>query len=325
MRTRLAAVGFSFTLIACAEGSGAIVTPIVNGARGGDASVVAVVHTRESGTRQLCTGTVVAPRVVLTAKHCVFEDLGGTAWTAIPPSRLSIVLGDDIVGAPGDAIDVLSIATTDGPYRDGDGANGGDLALLSLASDVGLPPLEIAASAPTAGQAIRIVGFGYTEAGAGGLLGTRHEGSASIVAVASGTFTSEGAQWTCTGDSGGPAIDTSGRVLGVTSIGPRNCLVSSSIYTRIDQHLDLLASVGVGASEADAASGLPDASAATDSGLTSGADAGAASGGGCSAAAGRSSPPALVALLVAFLAVVARARTSLGAPPSRAPACRRAG
>ncbi len=283
---------------------------LVNGTPDSDPSIVAVIHTRESGSRQLCTGTVIAPRAVLTAKHCVFEDLGGSVWTAIPAARLSIVLGADVVGAPGDELAVTAITTTEGPYRDGAGAVGGDIAILTLASDLSATPLALAAVPPTSGSAIRIVGFGYTEAGAGGTLGTQHAGMASIVSVEDGTFTSEGAQWTCTGDSGGPAIDVaSGRVIGVTSIGPRGCAVSSSIYTRLDRHRDMLEAAGVVAAEPDAAA--PGADAA---GLTlSDAGSGAPPTGGCSAAPGATrgattTSVSLVLLVGAAWARRARAR-----------------
>lgn len=160
--------------------------------------------------------------------------------------RVSIALGGG-VSSPTGEIAVTSIATTPGAYRDGDGAIGGDLALLTLASAaVGITPAPVATAAPTESLALQIVGFGYTRAGSMGTLGDRNEGAASVVSVTAGTFTSEGASWTCTGDSGGPAFRASdGAIIGVTSIGPRRCPASTSIYTRLDQHLDLLSTAGV--------------------------------------------------------------------------------
>ena len=47
-----------------------IAEPIVGGTRGGDAAVLWIYNTDSGG---LCTGTLITPRVVLTAKHCVQE------------------------------------------------------------------------------------------------------------------------------------------------------------------------------------------------------------------------------------------------------------
>ena len=43
---------------------------IVNGTAGGDPAVVLVYNTRRGG---LCTGSLIGPRLVLTAKHCIQE------------------------------------------------------------------------------------------------------------------------------------------------------------------------------------------------------------------------------------------------------------
>lgn len=278
--------------------------PLVNGTPSSQASIVAVIHTRPDGSRQLCSGTVISPRVVVTAKHCVFEDVGGTEWVPIPAARLSILLGDDIVGAPGASIAVAAIDTTPGPYHDDDGLSGGDVALLSLAFDAPVPPLPVATAAPATGVAVRLVGFGYTGEGRTGELGIRHEGPASIVSVAAETFTTEGASWTCIGDSGGPALDPSGAVLGVATGGPSGCPASTSISTRLDRHEALLTRAGV---TRDA--GVPDAASPPDS---PGGDAGgapAASGCACRASTSVWVPGPLLPIAVALgLVVLGRRR-----------------
>ncbi len=290
----------SALLVSCvAPGTAGSEGALVNGAPSSDASVLAVIHTRPDGSRQLCTGTLVAARVVLTAKHCVYEDVGGTTWSAIPASDLSVSLGDSVAGSTGE-IAVSTITTSAGPYHDGDGAIGGDLALLTLASEpVGLTPRALALRAPSVGEPLRIVGFGYTGAGATGTLGERNEGSAAVVSVDTGTFTSEGASWTCTGDSGGPALRAAdGAVIGVTSIGPRGCPASTSIYTRLDLNADVLAAAGVPIAPGDDAGGI----AADDAG-SSAADAAttvarAPAGCACRAASSRGTPIPLALLLL---------------------------
>lgn len=285
MRTRARVIVLGLVAVACAQEPVATREALVNGSPSPDTAVVAVIHTRPTGTQQLCTGTLIARAVVLTAKHCVFEDMGGADWVANPVSSMSVRFGASVT-APDGEIAVTAIATTPGAYRDGAGAMGGDIALLTLASAATVAPADVSIEAPTSGLALRIAGYGYTEAGSMGTLGERREGSASIVSVAAGTFTSEGASWTCTGDSGGPAFRASdGAVVGVTSIGPRGCPASTSIYTRLDAHVDLLTAAGV-------VVGAPDAGpvATTDAPPIATADAGttppsASAGCGCRASA----------------------------------------
>ncbi len=317
MRRIAPALVASILGIACTAASASRTEPLVQGTPSSDASVLAVIHTRPTGTRQLCTGTLVAPTLVLTAKHCVYEDMGGAAWEPIPTSDLSVAIGDSVASAT-DEIAVTSIATTAGPYHDGDGAIGGDLALLTLASaPAGLVPHAITLGAPAVSEAIRIVGFGYTEAGGAGTLGTRNEGSAGIVSVAAGTFTSEGASWTCTGDSGGPAFRASdGALIGVTSIGPRGCPASESIYTRLDAQRALLEAAGlVPAGEVDAGALPSDAGASSDAASPAPTPTRTTAGCGCRAQGVRASAIHLAALppLVSVLAWRRRARRSRGA------------
>lgn len=286
MRATLLSAVSMIALSACSEIESAR-QPIVSGTPATDATVVAVIHTRPTGTRQLCSGTAIAADRVLTAKHCVFEDMGGAEWVALGPEVLSIALGDDAT-SPSAEVAVSSIDTTPGAYRDGAGAIGGDVAVLVTASALSVPSSPIATDPPAVSSAIRIVGFGYTEAGATGTLGRRYAGSTSIASVADGTFTSTTGSATCVGDSGGPAFDGAGAIVGVSSIGPRGCPDATSIFTRIDRHGDLLARHGIAPAEPDA--GGADAGGVDAGSIAPSADAGGATteaeGGGCAVAHG---------------------------------------
>lgn len=66
--------------------------PIVNGTRGGNRAVVVLQNYRSGG---LCTGSLIAERVVLTAKHCVQEAFDDGP---VQPSDIVVGVGDSIRG-----------------------------------------------------------------------------------------------------------------------------------------------------------------------------------------------------------------------------------
>jgi secreted trypsin-like serine protease len=226
--------------------------------------VVMVVQVVPGTTRvKLCSGAVVAPRVVLTAKHCVYRSVTGSAtWELVPRAELSVRTGTNFRSAER-TVTVASVRTTDGPYRDNDGRSGGDIAVLTLDEALEVTPKRISRTPAAAGDVVRIVGFGYTQPGAADPadLGGLHRGEATVQTVEANVFSTTGSQWTCTGDSGGPALHP-GRdeLVGVVSIGPTGCRVSTSYYTRVDRYLSLFDGLLPEAPSADA-SAVADASA----------------------------------------------------------------
>lgn len=216
---------------------GSSAEPIVGGELGGDPAVVVLQNLRSGG---LCTGSLIAERVVLTAKHCVQEPF---ADGPVPPSSIVVGVGDSI-RRTSSVLRVQSIETTPGPYssdpRGGIGRDliGVDVAVMVLQSGVpSLEPLEIMRESHTSlgGQQITAVGYGRTPSGEVGVKYTAQGWvtgtDASLIYVGS---------LICQGDSGGPAITEEGRVAGVVSFGSGTCGSGFGAYNAIFPFLDLI-------------------------------------------------------------------------------------
>ena len=192
-------------------------------------AVVAIVQARlrcEDTTANLvCTATLVAPRVVVTAAHCVVNR---------SPASLEVFFGQDVTAAGRFAYVVdLQVPTSFDPET-----LANDIAVLMLASDAPSKPVAlqtVAIDASAVGTKARVVGYGEDAIGARG--GARLEGTVVIGAVAPTTLTvTPGPQLTCNGDSGGPLFLSKGGVdylAGVTSFGDPGCKNHSQL-TRVD-------------------------------------------------------------------------------------------
>jgi hypothetical protein len=229
----------------------------------------------------VCTATLIAPNLVLTARHCVIPPSADDTVTCaskfektVAPSYLQVTTAPNLYRASSyyKAIDVITPAS--------DSFCGNDIALIMLADNI--PDTEAVPVIPAVqfrmtdhskvGGEVVAIGFGVTNPSATDSGQRRIRTNISITCVpgdahyascmekagvevdAKAEFVTEG--WVCSGDSGSGAFEQRSfdrgapLVLGTLSRGPQTkdtCL--AAVYTRTDAHADLIRDAGRKAAE----------------------------------------------------------------------------
>lgn len=196
---------------------------IVGGyAESGRANVVAVVvDTGQSskGTSSICSGTLIARNLVLTAAHCVIDQNG------VKYAGHRVVFGSD--AQSGMSVPVIWTAA-DWRYSPKVGF-AYDAAVLFLADLVDIEPAEPAYQLGQwlVGRNVTAVGFGMTDGAKGDSAGTKMTTTMRVVSLEQTHFGVGSAGNTlCHGDSGGPIfLNLGGKemIVGITSWGKGDC------------------------------------------------------------------------------------------------------
>lgn len=211
---------------------------IIGGRKAGPGEFPFVVAVLRNGI-PFCSGTVIAPRFILSAAHC-FERL--LKLEQIPLSELEVFQGTDAhKSASGKVTSIKSIQLH--PEFWASALSSNDLALVETNEDLfhsELPRIQPRDNDEwehlREGASVMIVGFGLTNRtptprlshDSEPVAGVKYKAKASVKGSRGDElFVGDEHSDTCTGDSGGPAltrnIDSTWRLLAVTSRGPSPC------------------------------------------------------------------------------------------------------
>jgi Trypsin len=191
------------------------------------------------GTFELCSAALIAPNVVVTARHCVTKNVstsvscdedgrsanGPHVSADEEPSTIGVYVGANPRFAGDPVSRARAIVAPTGPYL-----CDSDIALIVLETPIlNIAPLPVRMhSAAYAGELVRAVGYGQNDSAMP--IGTRFR-KAGVAVLAQGKGVSpsntplgahefEVGRSICRGDSGGPAIsEQTGAVIGVVSRG----------------------------------------------------------------------------------------------------------
>ncbi|MCS0605638.1 serine protease [Streptomyces sp. LP11] len=243
----LATTAAAATALLASPTANAAPQPIVGGTTTTTSSYPFVMQITDASQNQFCGGTLVAPKKVVTAAHCMAGESTGS---------VRVVGGRTYLNGTNGTVSKVSKIWINPDYTDA--TNGDDVAVLTLATSMPYAPASYVSSSQTsvyaAGTTARILGWGTTSEN-GSSSNQLRTATVPIVSDSSCRSSygsdfvqtdmvcagySSGGVDTCQGDSGGPLL-IGGVLAGITSWG-EGCAEAGypGVYTRLTTFSNLV-------------------------------------------------------------------------------------
>lgn len=216
---------------------------IIGGTPTSELPAVVAIYGKKPGEDKgaLCTATVIAPKVLLTAAHCVDPKAVGEGL------EFKAIFNPDL-RAPEAAASAIKVAEVhwNTAFDIQNPMAGNDIAVVILEKDTDIKPMPFmrkAMPSDLTGKPVTIIGYGLSKR-----LDQTSAGTKRIAEVKLNSFddkfvkTGGFNRGICSGDSGGPILmDVDGiqTIVGVNSFGMIFCLTEAS-STRVDKYLDFV-------------------------------------------------------------------------------------